>query len=60
MSHYNVAIYDAETEQRWQEAEKVVAQELDVDVGDLTRQDVARELAEAYLGGDALGRWREA
>lgn len=53
-----IALYDDETAQRWEEAERAVAQELGVEPDDLARQDVARELVEAYLGGEPLGRWR--
>jgi len=36
-----------------------VSVEREVDVDDLARWEVARELAEAYTGGDALGGWRD-
>lgn len=43
----------------WQEAEKAVAETLDVEPDELSRTEVCRELAEAYTGKQPLGRWRE-
>jgi hypothetical protein len=51
---------DGDTAKRYREAKQVVAEELDEGVEDLTEKAVVRELVEAYLGGDALGRWRHA
>lgn len=41
---------------RFEEAKDAVAEEIGENP---TNGDVVRELMEAYLGGDALGRWRQ-
>jgi len=54
-----VMISDDATKRAWEEAEEAVADELGVGVNELAGWEVARELAEAYTGGDALGGWRD-
>jgi len=54
-----VQIRDEEHKEAWWQVEQLVADTLDVDRGELSRQEIARELSEAYAGGDSLGRWRE-
>lgn len=54
----NVQLRKEPDKEAWQEAEKAVAQIFGVDVEDLSRREVARELAEGYIGRDACGRWR--
>jgi len=55
----NVQIKEDEHQQAWRAAEQAVAETLDEDPENLSRQEIARELSEAYAGGDSLGRWRE-
>lgn len=55
----NVQIRTDEHQQAWEEAEKAVASVLDKEPDELTRETVAREVCEAYVGRDACGRWRE-
>lgn len=57
--YLNVQLTDETDKQVWQAAERAVAESLGVDVDELTRPQVARELAEAYTGGDANGRWQD-
>jgi len=54
-----VQIRDEEHKEVWWQVEELVADTLNVDREELTRQEIARELSEAYAGGDSLGRWRE-
>jgi hypothetical protein len=44
------------TKPRFEEAKEAVAKEIGENP---TNADVVQELAEAYLGGDSLGRWRD-
>jgi hypothetical protein len=43
----------------FERAKREVADTLDADPEDVSQVAVMRELAEAYTGGDSLGRWRE-
>jgi antitoxin component HigA of HigAB toxin-antitoxin module len=54
-----VQIRDEEHKEAWWQVEQLVADTLNVNKEELTRQEIARELAEAYTGGDSLGRWQE-
>jgi hypothetical protein len=54
----NVQIKEKEHQQAWRAAEQAVAETLDEDPENLTRQEIARELSEAYCGRDACGRWK--
>jgi hypothetical protein len=54
-----VQIRDEEHKEVWWQVEQLVADTLDVDREELTRQEIARELSESYIGRDGCGRWRE-
>jgi hypothetical protein len=54
-----VQIRDEEHKEAWWQVEQLVADTLNVDREELTRQEIAREICEAYTGGESLGRWRE-
>lgn len=59
MTAFNIYIESdrhPDTVEAFEEASDVVAEELGEDVA---RWEVVRELSEAYLGRDALGKWRE-
>jgi len=55
----NVQLRRSEDQQVWEQAERAVAESLNTDPDSLSRPEVARELAEAYVGGNPLGRWQE-
>ncbi|WP_136689989.1 hypothetical protein [Halorhabdus amylolytica] len=55
----NIQLSSPEDQEVWQQAEQAVAQTLGTDSDDLSRSDVARELAEAYTGQNPLGAWQE-
>ena len=54
----NVQIKEDEHQQAWRAAEQAVAETLDVDKDELTRQEIARELSEAYVGHNGCGKWK--